>query len=245
LSAQHARRVSLLEAAPELGANLSDRTRTLAERAFEVDVIALDPGPWEPSREDPGSGHLGILVLDGLMTRELTVAGARSLELLNNGDLLRPWEEEAASFVEARWVALQPVRLAVLDRQLAARLGRFPDLVEALIGCAMHRSRTLAVHSAIENMPRLEDRLLLLFWQMAQRWGTRRGGRCAHADPPHPPDAGRSGRRATTLRVDGARQAPRRRLAGERPERGLAASRGGAGSPPPTPAARPRAVALR
>jgi CRP/FNR family transcriptional regulator, cyclic AMP receptor protein len=40
----------------------------------------------------------------------------------------------------------------------------------------MHRSRTLAVHSAIENMPRLEDRLLLLFWQMAERWGTRRGG---------------------------------------------------------------------
>ena len=43
--------------------------------------------------DEPSDGHLGLLVLDGLIGRRVLVPErGRSLELLGQGDLFRPWK---------------------------------------------------------------------------------------------------------------------------------------------------------
>jgi CRP/FNR family transcriptional regulator, cyclic AMP receptor protein len=102
------------------------------------------------------------MIIAGLMIRELSVAGARSLELLSRGDVLRPWQEDSASFCEASWRCLTRLRMAHLGPPAAASICRFPGLTAALVERALRRSRSLAVHAAIESIVGLERRLVLL-----------------------------------------------------------------------------------
>jgi CRP/FNR family transcriptional regulator, cyclic AMP receptor protein len=166
-------RVLLLDAYPELASTLEGEAAERARRSVVVDVERLEPGAWSPDRGEPQQGHLGLLILEGLMIRELSVAGSRSVEVLNRGDVLRPWQEDSASFCEASWRCLTDMRLAVLGPRAAAAICRWPPLVSAVVDRAMRRSRSLAVHAAIESIVGLERRLILLLWHFAEHWGRR------------------------------------------------------------------------
>jgi CRP-like cAMP-binding protein len=65
-----------------------------------------------------------------------------------------------------------PVRLAVLDTRWAARMAPYPDVAGELTGRALDRSRRLATLMAISQQPRLDRRVWLLFWELADRHGT-------------------------------------------------------------------------
>ena len=69
------------------------------------------------------------------------------------------------------WTALQPVRLAVLDRRITAVMGRWPELVSAIVARAVRRSFELATNQATSHLTRVDARLELLFWGLADRWG--------------------------------------------------------------------------
>jgi CRP/FNR family transcriptional regulator, cyclic AMP receptor protein len=64
----------------------------------------------------------------------------------------------------------------VLDRDSAAPMGRYPDVLSALFARAVRRSRHTVVAIAIVHQPRVDVRLHMLFWELADRWGT------VHAD---------------------------------------------------------------
>ncbi|MBA3328735.1 MAG: Crp/Fnr family transcriptional regulator [Solirubrobacterales bacterium] len=70
------------------------------------------------------------------------------------------------------WTVVEPVRLALLDRRFAAVVARWPALVDALVSRALRRSRTLAFQLTLAQVKRVEDRLVLLMWMLAERWGT-------------------------------------------------------------------------
>jgi CRP-like cAMP-binding protein len=130
-----------------------------------------------PERKEPSGDHLGFLVLDGLLGRRVLVPDrGRSLELLAEGDLVRTWEEDAASFSQVAWTVIEPTRLAALDDGFTARAREEPELFEALMDRALRRSRRLAVSAAIANTVGVEDRLLLLLWQLAELWGRKAPG---------------------------------------------------------------------
>ena len=166
-------RVRLLEADPTLGAQLSDDQLALARRHLTAPQIRLERGEWVPERAEPHPGHLGYLITEGLMIREVAVAGAKSIELLNLGDLLRPWLEDAASFVDARWTVVDSISLAVLDPPTAAIAFRWPPVVAQLIDRGLRRSRSLAISAAIAEIRGIDRRLWVLFWHLAERWGRR------------------------------------------------------------------------
>jgi CRP-like cAMP-binding protein len=136
-------------------------------------VTRLDRGEWKPSRRPPEAGHLGFLVIEGLIARELTISRGQALELLGPGDLLRPWQEDADSFDESRWWVMEPAVLAGLAPDVSARLCEDPALVDALLEKQMRRCRSLAASAAIESIPSLEDRLMTLLWHLAERTGRR------------------------------------------------------------------------
>ena len=137
-------------------------------------ALWLERGAWEPPDVGDGvAGHLGLLLLDGFLARHVRVIDRPPAELLGPGDLLHPWEESHTEpFLAAvRWEVLEPARLAVLDRRFAAVAGRWPELVAALMGRAIGRSRSLLLHLAIGQLVGVEMRLLVLLWHIAERWG--------------------------------------------------------------------------
>lgn len=166
--------VRLLEHDLELAERVPADERQQAQAHAIAHAATLPPGPWAP----PGGqrpGDLGYLVLGGLLTRQVTLRGGVSLELLGVGDLLRPWQEEPPDqLVTSRssWTVLEPTVLAVLDREFAVAAGRWPEITEALLARVMQRSRALAATLAIGHLRRIEDRLLVLFAYLANRWGT-------------------------------------------------------------------------
>jgi CRP/FNR family transcriptional regulator, cyclic AMP receptor protein len=169
-AAVNGNRVDLLELDLEL-AHLIGRSNGAPE-ALWTSVMKLERGPWAPEWKEPPRDHLGFLVIDGLLGRRVFVPDrGRSLELLAGGDLVRPWEEDAASFSQVSWTVIEPTRLAALDDGFTARARERPELFDVLTDRALRRSRRLAVGAAIANTVGVEDRLLLLLWQLAELWG--------------------------------------------------------------------------
>jgi CRP/FNR family transcriptional regulator, cyclic AMP receptor protein len=165
----------LLEADPDLAARLPPDTIPALTAGLVADVMELPQGEWHPTRIEPHPGHLGYLILDGLLLRIAAVNGSRSGELIGRSDLIRPWLEDPISFSSIDWRVLQPARLAVLDRRLAVKLCARPELSAALLDRLTLRTRSLAIHAATESVRGLEDRLQTLFWHLAERWGRREG----------------------------------------------------------------------
>jgi len=166
----------VLDADPDLAEGLGAEEAHRAERASQADTRLLEPGRWSPQVGAEGMpATLGLLVLGGLLTREVTLLGRCSVELLGQGDLLRPWQPDAADDAvvpsEAAWTVVEPSWLAVLDRSFQRRLDPWPEVTAALTGRAHQRARSLAIRLAIAQMPRLDQRLLLVLWHLADRWG--------------------------------------------------------------------------
>jgi CRP-like cAMP-binding protein len=166
---------SLLELDPELGQLLGDDRQDAARRELTVRVTALSVGEWDGSRlaaTDPE--NVGLLVLDGVMAREVVVGDTVSTELLGPGDIVRPWQLTADTEllrVSVRWNALSKMRLAVLDRRAAAVLGQYPEVNAVLIDRLSERAQRLAVGQAISQLHRVDVRLVSLLWHLAERWG--------------------------------------------------------------------------
>lgn len=169
--------MSLLDRDPDLAAGLEGERLAVARAELVASVLRLPRGEWHPDRTPPAGEHLGLLLVDGLMVREIRVAGARGIELLGAGELLRPWDEDAASFVEGSWRVIEPVLMAELEPFVATRLSRYPAVLSTLVGRVMRRCRSIAALAAIESFASLEDRLLVLFWQLAELTGERAGDR--------------------------------------------------------------------
>src|SRR5829696_5014352 len=167
--------IALLAADPDLGALLSEQRRAEAERRLLVSTHRLSVGPWDVTRLSGASAdHVGLLVLDGVISRELVVADHVSAELLGPGDLVRPWQGAAGAGllpVQAVWSVLSTVTLAVLDRRFAAEAARYPEITAALFDRLGERSLRLATTQAISQLTRVDRRLKALFWHLAERWG--------------------------------------------------------------------------
>jgi CRP/FNR family transcriptional regulator, cyclic AMP receptor protein len=169
------RACELLIEDPDLGEFLSEERRQAAIRACVAREVDVPSGPWSveisPSMERFG---IGLLVLDGLLLRRVSVAGRIGAELLGPGDLVRPWQREDVGTTMPRaggWRVVSQCRLAVLDAEFAIRIASFPEITAALFGRAVRRSRHIAVNMAIVHHPRVWVRLHMLFWELADRWG--------------------------------------------------------------------------
>jgi CRP/FNR family cyclic AMP-dependent transcriptional regulator len=171
-----ARMVHVFEEDPELLAEVPEVDRPEARSRAVAPLLELGVGRWETPRysaeDDPAC--LGLLVLDGLLLHSVTVGREPRSELVGAGDVIRPWEQEdeAASVpFESCWEVVDRARIAVLELRFVALVRRWPRLMPALIGRATRRSRWLALQLAVAEMRRVDDRLMLFFWHMADRWG--------------------------------------------------------------------------
>jgi CRP/FNR family transcriptional regulator, cyclic AMP receptor protein len=167
-------RACVLDEDGDLADSVPESRREEARRASVTGVLTAPAGAWaQPRRRAETSGGYGLLVLDGLLARRVGREGRYGAELLGAGDLLRPWDADntASTHFEISWRVFEPARFAVLDLPWATRMAAYPQVGGELAGRALTRSRRVVNMMAIAQHPRLEDRLLLLFWELADRFG--------------------------------------------------------------------------
>jgi CRP/FNR family transcriptional regulator, cyclic AMP receptor protein len=159
---------------PDLLAGLDAHTATMLRQRAVVRRLEAPCGPWSPPcGEGDHTDTLGLLVLDGLVSRSICVHGRYCPELLGAGDLLRPWQPDAAGAVDEpeAWRVLAPLTIGVLDERFTALLRRWPSIIVTLLARSTQRARALAFQRAIAQIRQAETRLLTLFWHLADRWG--------------------------------------------------------------------------
>ncbi len=171
-----AQRIKVLEADPDLGEELDPDARTEARAVLTAPCVSLEwkfrQEGWGPA--DP-AGHFALLVVEGLLLREVRLLGTASAELLAHGDVLRPWDADGELNLpvptEITWTALEPVSVAVLDSEFLRRAAAWPEVLSALARRAVIRAKSSALNDAMTNLKLVEVRLLVLFWHLADRWG--------------------------------------------------------------------------
>jgi CRP/FNR family cyclic AMP-dependent transcriptional regulator len=168
------RRVPLLAMDPDLGELVPTDQLDAARAAALVLVGDLEVGPWQPQ-----SGMLppaGFLVLEGCLSREVSLFGeAMAVDFLGHGDVLLPSAEPVMTSLPngQSWSVLEPTRLALLDTPFLASVQPWPQLAASLSARHERRCNWLAHVLAISHLPRVETRILALFWLFADRWGRR------------------------------------------------------------------------
>jgi CRP/FNR family transcriptional regulator, cyclic AMP receptor protein len=177
------RRLRVLEEDIGLAEGLADRALEEATRALTAPAVELSPGRWRFETDPPpGPTALGVIVLDGLVGRTQHVGGISAVEFLGPGDLARPWtygsEQVSALPLSASWEVLRGSTVALLDDEFAGRAARWPQVAANVVERVVARSRSLAFALAIRQLVRVDERVLLTLWHLADRWGrTRPGGR--------------------------------------------------------------------
>ncbi len=174
------RTVQVLRLDPDLGAAVAAERRDAAGRACRARALNLARGHWDADGDHIAQARagFGLLVLSGVLCRRVVQSEHYGAELIGPGDLMRPWDrigEWSTIPTDSSWTVIEPARLAILDADFARRAAPFPELGPTLVRRALMRSRYLAILIAIVSQRRVETRLKMLFWHLADRFGQRRG----------------------------------------------------------------------
>ncbi|MFL5821815.1 MAG: helix-turn-helix domain-containing protein [Solirubrobacteraceae bacterium] len=170
--------VRVLEADPGLAGTLPAAELERARALAVAPIVHFGRGIHHRLVGDEVTrGHLGLLVLDGLIARHLCFGEIAAPELLGPGDLLRPWPRLAATQerTETRWEMLTGTRMAFLNHEFAARIAPWPELAAALLDRVAQRADSQVLLAALRQARRVDNRLLLALWYLAGRWGAPEG----------------------------------------------------------------------
>jgi CRP/FNR family cyclic AMP-dependent transcriptional regulator len=174
-SPTHGTTVRVLDEDLELAAAVDQASFQQARLAAVAPLIEVPKGAWEPpSAPRERARDFGLLVLSGLLVRDMELAGRSFVELRGPEDLLRPWDD-AAEITSVSpgisWTAREPTRLAWLDGDFASSVVTWPEITATLVARATRRARLLSFQLAILELKRVNLRVLLLLWHLADRWG--------------------------------------------------------------------------
>jgi len=165
----------ILDLDSDLGSGIDEQERGLARRVCRGELLQVPAGVWRVSdwagqRDD----LLGLVVVEGLVCREVGLRDRYMLELLGAGDVL---QLPVAVFDRPRLGG--PVRLtAAVDATLVAlgvsfarAAARWPSLLAAVHRRLEAQRESLAIQGLIGHVPRVEHRFLLMLSHLADRWG--------------------------------------------------------------------------
>jgi CRP-like cAMP-binding protein len=167
--------VRVLDEDLELAAAVDQESFKSARLAAVAPLIELPTGAWEPPTVPRERARdFGLLILSGLLVRDMELAGRSFVELRGPEDLLRPWDDAAeVTSITPRitWTAREPTRLAWLDGDFASSVISWPEITATLVARATRRARLLSFRLAILELRHVDLRVLLLLWHLADRWG--------------------------------------------------------------------------
>lgn len=164
--------IALLDYDPELGRGLEPGRLAEARERAVVTMVTLPRGRWNVELLAERCPY-GVLLLDGLVSREVLLTDTVSMQLLGRGDLMQPGAYAGEGFVavEVVWHVLEPTAVALLDERFLLAVRRWPEIVAALFQRLATQVARLGTQRALCQLPRVEDRIQALMWFLAERWG--------------------------------------------------------------------------
>src|SRR4051812_40233767 len=146
LSQPVAQGVRVLDADPDLGTNLAGERFEQARQALVARTEGIGRGAWRPDVETgpDASGGIGILVLEGVVVRRLSLGHRSCAELLGPGDLLRPSQDgfsELLAPFSVSWRGIEPLVLAPPDVRFVGRAPPLPEMTRGPVSPGRGRSR--------------------------------------------------------------------------------------------------------
>ncbi len=151
--------------------------RALAERLTVATAHRLPAGTWSPAdtqlvQPAPRAAWL----LHGVIVRDVVVGGRASGHLFGPGDILHPWRGANGSLPFSSTWTCGPggAVIAVLDGRFAQMARKWPGLAEVVQERLTDQLEESTLRTAIVSLPRAEQRVLALLWQLADRWGVVR-----------------------------------------------------------------------
>lgn len=163
--------VSLVDADPELFAGIPADDLLLARRHLVRPRFDIPKGRWAPELLRAHEGAFGFLVVEGAIVREVELAGRECAQILGPGDVVREASLQPLFACPVSWSAPKPSVLTVLDERFTTAAHRWPALSQNLFRRLLEQSERVALHAATAQLPRVERRVVALFWQLAERWG--------------------------------------------------------------------------
>lgn len=166
--------VSLARALPEILASVPADDRQLAERTLTVPLVTADDVDLADVIGEQIPAAFGFLIVDGVVLKETTLARRSALELLGPRDVLPPpltAVRQLESRAVSRYLAHGPVSLAAIEAHFRHASRRWPGIADILhdrLGRQTHRA---SMHLAMLHLPRIEDRVIALFSDLAERFG--------------------------------------------------------------------------
>lgn len=165
----------LLDLDPDLGRGIERHDWESARQATPANLTQVDPGEWTlPSDADDARKIIGLIVDDGMISRETALGDHVVFELLTPGDVLVPpagAPDDLVAGGAGGLTALSYARLIVLGRPFMHATVRWPVLLTNLHQRLEAQRRRLVVQGLAAHLPRAEDRVLLTLWLLANRCG--------------------------------------------------------------------------
>ncbi len=166
--------VSLLRVDRELHDAVPEAERALAQRFLVTPRHDLPAGSWSPaSFAIDHRASAAVLLIEGIVIRDVVVAGRASAHLFGPGDVLWPWREiDTVLAITSRWTcSTGGAAIAVLDERFDTAARKWPALSAVIQERLATQLDSLALRTAITALPRADQRILALLWQLADRWG--------------------------------------------------------------------------
>jgi CRP/FNR family cyclic AMP-dependent transcriptional regulator len=173
-AAPAAKVVELVSALPDMGAAVPPGDRRLADHALVAPLLSARDEDLAHVLAERSRNAFDFVVIEGVVLKETTFAVRSALELLGPGDILAPpltALRQLESPAVSRYLAHGRVALAVLDERFRQAARRWPGLSDVLhdrLGRQTHRA---SMHLATLHLPRVEDRIVALFGDLAERFG--------------------------------------------------------------------------
>ncbi len=164
-------RIPLLQADADIGRYLTAEERDAAE-TLTVPVATFETGHVDIRALLDRNACFGALVVSGMLVSHLRVGEQAGMRLLGPGDVVSAGTVPASMLlVDSGCRAVSETQLAMLGKDVLVGAHRWPRLVAGLHARTAEQIERVAVQLAICQLPRVEDRLLALFWLLAEQWG--------------------------------------------------------------------------
>lgn len=163
----------LLDVDVDLAEALGDDVAARARDRIGVATIDLQPGAWQPHEAIAlGQRPFALLVCDGMIVRELAVAGTLTADLIGPGDIVSlDAIEDPLLAAGERWHVGATAKVAILDDRVLPAIHAWPALGARMVARAARQAARAAEQRAISHLPRVELRIRALLWHLAGRWG--------------------------------------------------------------------------
>ena len=166
--------VSLAAVWPDILARVPAEDRQLVERTLMLPLVSARDEDLADVIRTQTSGAFDFVIVDGVVLKETTLARRSALELLGPGDVLAPARRttyQLKSPAVNRYLAHGRVSLAAIDGRFRQARSRWPGIADFVHDCLGRQTHHASLHVAMLHQPRVEDRVVALFADLAERFG--------------------------------------------------------------------------